>query len=184
LAVPEKQGQGSSRPSTSQDHRPPPRPSSSTVRRPASAAGPSSSGFKQPVPPPVSSSSRLPLDRPEERQARHGKAPARVIDLEPPIQEVAALELEDEDLNTDEDRKLDGVPLEVQEAWICEDLIFVLQVRLSLQIPVRLSLWMQGVEGSLIRYDESYDPLDEDQRLQGARWKVDPSLGTSFLAVL
>jgi gamma-tubulin complex component 2 len=94
------------------------------------------------------------------------------------------LELEDEDLNTDEDRKLDGVPLEVQEAWICEDLIFVLQVRLSLQIPVRLSLWMQGVEGSLIRYDESYDPLDEDQRLQGARWKVDPSLGTSFLAVL
>jgi hypothetical protein len=23
---------------------------------------------------------------------------------------------------------LDGVPLEVQEAWICEDLLFVLQV--------------------------------------------------------
>jgi len=36
---------------------------------------------------------------------------------------------------------------------------------------------MQGVEGSLIRYDETYDPLDEDQRLQGAKWKVDPSLG-------
>jgi hypothetical protein len=35
----------------------------------------------------------------------------------------------------------------------------------------------QGVEGSLIRYDEGYDPLDEDQRLQGARWRVDPSLG-------
>jgi len=24
---------------------------------------------------------------------------------------------------------LDGVPLEVQEAWICEDLMFVMQVR-------------------------------------------------------
>ena len=28
-----------------------------------------------------------------------------------------------------EERKLDGVPLVVQEAWICEDLRFVLQVR-------------------------------------------------------
>jgi gamma-tubulin complex component 2 len=26
------------------------------------------------------------------------------------------------------ERLLDGVPLEVQEAWICEDLVFVLQV--------------------------------------------------------
>lgn len=25
-------------------------------------------------------------------------------------------------------RQLDGVPLDVQEAWICEDLMFVLQV--------------------------------------------------------
>ena len=62
---------------------------------------------------------------------RNGKAPARVVDLEPPVQAVAALELDDENLDTDEGRRLDGVPLEVQEAWICEDLIFVLQVRLS-----------------------------------------------------
>jgi len=54
-----------------------------------------------------------------------------VIDLEPPVQEVAALELDGGELNADEGRRLDGVPLEVQEAWICEDLIFVLQVRLS-----------------------------------------------------
>ena len=54
-----------------------------------------------------------------------------MIDLEPPVQEVAALELDGEELNADEGRRLDGVPLEVQEAWICEDLIFVLQVRLS-----------------------------------------------------
>jgi gamma-tubulin complex component 2 len=33
-------------------------------------------------------------------------------------------------MEEDETRKLDGVPLEVQEAWICEDLIFVLQVSL------------------------------------------------------
>lgn len=29
------------------------------------------------------------------------------------------------------ERLLDGVPLEIQEAWICEDLIFVLQVSLT-----------------------------------------------------
>jgi hypothetical protein len=41
----------------------------------------------------------------------------------------------------------------------------------------------QGVEGSLIRYDEGFDPLDEDQRLQGAKWKVDPSLGMPSLII-
>lgn len=64
-------------------------------------------------------------------------------------------------------RLLEGVPLAVQEAWICEDLMFVLQ----------------GVEGELIRYAEGYDPLDVEQRLQGARWQVDPSLG-KFLEVI
>ena len=75
---------------------------------------------------------------------RHGKAPARVIDLEPPVQEVAALQLDDENLDTDEGRRLDEVPLEVQEAWICEDLIFVLQAglcwsSLRLELTVRES---------------------------------------------
>lgn len=56
-----------------------------------------------------------------------------MIDPEPPIEDVAALDLQDQDgdLEEDEMRKLDGVPLEVQEAWICEDLIFVLQVSLG-----------------------------------------------------
>lgn len=40
----------------------------------------------------------------------------------------------------------------------------------------------KGVEGSLISYDEGFDPLDEDQRLQGAKWKVDPSLGMPNLS--
>jgi len=63
-----------------------------------------------------------------------------VIDLEPPIHEVAALDLNGvDDDEGEEGRKLDGVPLEVQEAWICEDLIFVLQVRLSSIQGVKLT---------------------------------------------
>ncbi|KIR55675.1 gamma-tubulin complex component 2 [Cryptococcus gattii Ru294] len=68
----------------------------------------------------------------------------------------------------EERRLLDDVPLEVQEAWICEDLLFVLQ----------------GVEGALIRYDEGYDPFDEEQRLKGAKWKVDPLLDPSLLSLV
>ncbi|WVO22102.1 uncharacterized protein IAS62_003427 [Cryptococcus decagattii] len=69
---------------------------------------------------------------------------------------------------SEERRLLDEVPLEVQEAWICEDLLFVLQ----------------GVEGTLIRYDEGYDPFDEEQRLKGAKWKVNPSLDPSLLSLV
>ena len=142
IPVPEKAGQGSSRPNTAQESRPSSRPSTSTTRRPASAAV--SSGFKVPQPPAASSSSSRLTQGREERQVRHGKAPARVIDLEPPVQAVAALEMNDENLDTDEGRRLDGVPLEVQEAWICEDLIFVLQAglcwsSLRLELTVRES---------------------------------------------
>jgi gamma-tubulin complex component 2 len=79
----------------------------------------------RPPPPPVASSSR---PRAAERQERNGKIPARVLD--PPVGEVAALELGLDEAAEGEGpgRRLDGVPLEVQEAWICEDLIFVLQV--------------------------------------------------------
>lgn len=49
------------------------------------------------------------------------------------MEEVAALNLGDEGEEEEEETgiRLDGVPLEVQEAWICEDLIFVLQVSLA-----------------------------------------------------
>lgn len=78
----------------------------------------------------------------------------------------------------DDQSKLIGVPLEVQEAWICEDLMFVLQVsRRITSILKTETLTRKGIEGSLIRYNEGYDPLDEDQRLQGAKWRIDPSLG-------
>lgn len=33
------------------------------------------------------------------------------------------------------------------------------------------------MEGVLIRYDEGYDPLDEEQRVKGAKWRVNPLLG-------
>lgn len=36
---------------------------------------------------------------------------------------------------------------------------------------------LQGVEGELIRYAEGYDSMDVEQRLQGARWQVDSTLG-------
>lgn len=65
-------------------------------------------------------------------------------------------------------RLLDGVPLPVQEAWVCEDFMYLLQ----------------GVEGSLITYAEGYDPTDAEQRLKGARWHVDPSLDPSLLSLV
>jgi hypothetical protein len=43
-----------------------------------------------------------------------------------------------------EERKLDGVPLVVQEAWVCEDLRFVLQV--SLVSAVACTCLLQGLE--------------------------------------
>ena len=48
--------------------------------------------------------------------------------------EVDAEEAEEEQV----ERLLDGVPLEIQEAWICEDLMFALQVGLvSRDVPRR-----------------------------------------------
>lgn len=54
---------------------------------------------------------------------RHGKAPEREVHIRVEIGE-------GEDEVDDVETLLDGVPLEVQEAWICEDLLFALQVSL------------------------------------------------------
>lgn len=90
------------------------------------------------------------------RDDRGGERHTRHVDVEVVVREVDALPSP-----APPRRLLDGAPLDIQEAWICEDLMFILQ----------------GVEGSLIRYAEGYDPLDAEQRLKGARWRVDPSLG-------
>ena len=76
-----------------------------------------------------------------------------------------------------EERLLDGVGLDIQEAWLCEDLLYALQVGHAVPCPSDQKLIRtQGVEGSLIRYDDLYDPMDEDQRLRGVKWKLDPSI--------
>lgn len=127
---------------------------------------------------PSASSSRPPVPDSDAWRHRNGRLPASTppLDGDRPAGKAKAKEREivvrltrDEDGNIlngsegneDQERKLDGVPREIQEAWICEDLMFVLQ----------------GVEGELVRYDSDYDPLDEISRLKGARWRVDPSLG-------
>ncbi|OCF40305.1 gamma-tubulin complex component 2 [Kwoniella heveanensis CBS 569] len=118
---------------------------------------------------PQSSRSALPSRQyretppPETWRDKNGKLPERAT-----VPAAAETEQVDGVEEGEEERLLDGVPLEVQEAWICEDLLFVLQ----------------GVEGTLIRYDEGYDPLDEEQASKGARWKVDPSLDPSLLSLV
>ncbi|KAK8864313.1 hypothetical protein IAR55_001560 [Kwoniella newhampshirensis] len=147
----------------------PPRPSSSSSRhreRDKEPARPSSSSSSRP-PILVASSSR-PSEASEAQswKTRNSKLPER--HAEPESIPVVVPDLMGGDEEEQASRLLDGVPLEVQEAWICEDLLFVLQ----------------GVEGSLIRYDDGYDPLDEDQRSRGARWKIDSSLDSSLLSLV
>lgn len=62
---------------------------------------------------------------------RNGKLPEREVNIRV---EVGA----GGDDNGEEvvERLLDDVPLEVQEAWICEELLFALQVR-----PADLHIW-------------------------------------------
>ncbi|KAF6752840.1 gamma-tubulin complex component 2 [Ephemerocybe angulata] len=55
---------------------------------------------------------------------------------------------------------LDSVPLEIQEALILEDLLFVLM----------------GIEGEYIRYHPDYSPEDDDP-LRGIEFVINPSLG-------
>ncbi|KAK4689082.1 gamma-tubulin complex component 2, partial [Tremellales sp. Uapishka_1] len=115
---------------------------------------------------PVSSSSSRPRLENETWQHSNGKHIDRGMEEGPDVRAAEGrVEMEEEE---NDNRLLDGVPLEVQEAWICEDLTFVLQ----------------GIEGSLIRYEEGYDPLDEYQRLRGARWRIDPSLDPSLLSLV
>ncbi|KAF5340403.1 hypothetical protein D9611_007834 [Ephemerocybe angulata] len=58
---------------------------------------------------------------------------------------------------------LDSVPLEIQEALILEDLLFVLM----------------GIEGEYIRYHPDYSPEDDDP-LRGIEFVINPSLDPSL----
>ncbi|CCM01248.1 uncharacterized protein FIBRA_03297 [Fibroporia radiculosa] len=58
---------------------------------------------------------------------------------------------------------LDGVPVDIQEALLLEDLLFVLM----------------GIEGTYITYHPNYSPEDDDP-LQGVRFSVSPLLDPSL----
>lgn len=96
-----------------------------------------------------------------------------------PVPEVTAGLQDELDDGNERPRQLDGVPLGIQEAWICEDLGFVMQV--GFMVCYRdILIKLKGVEGALVTYDEDYDPDDEAQRIRGVRWRVDPSLGETI----
>lgn len=108
----------------------PPRPSSSRSDHPPRP----SSSQQQPIPsssrPASSSSARQIPSRERDYRNRNGKLPERGVDVEVLVENrvISADEEADIDEKLEEARLLDGVPLEVQEAWICEDMMFVLQV--------------------------------------------------------
>ena len=56
---------------------------------------------------------------------------------------------------------LADVPLDLQEALIVEDVLYVLM----------------GIEGERIDFDAEYSPADEADRLRGATFVVDSTLG-------
>ncbi|KAF9074733.1 gamma-tubulin complex, DGRIP84/SPC97 component [Rhodocollybia butyracea] len=58
---------------------------------------------------------------------------------------------------------LDHVPIDIQEAIILEDLLYVLM----------------GIEGDYIRFHPDYSP-DEDDPIQGVRYVVEPSIDSSL----
>lgn len=73
---------------------------------------------------------------------------------------------------------LDTFPLDVQEALILEDLLFVLMVSDPPPFYATLSgRDEQGIEGTHITYHEDYSPED-DGELQGIRFAVSDRLGT------
>lgn len=75
---------------------------------------------------------------------------------------------------------LAGLSAELQEALIVEDLLFVLMVSMQKIVKdgsLTTLTRRQGIEGQYIEYDPSYTPEDDLERLQGAHFVVDPSLG-------
>lgn len=80
------------------------------------------------------------------------------------------------------EESLDTFPLEVQEAMILEDILYVLMV-CDLQFfhsSIPLNVMSKGIEGAHITYHEDYSPEDDDA-LQGIRFSVSKRLGTSNL---
>lgn len=78
------------------------------------------------------------------------------------------------------EESLDTFPLDVQEALILEDLLFVLMVSDLPPFYAALSgRDEQGIEGTHITYHEDYSPED-DGELQGIRFAVSDRLGAQY----
>ena len=75
------------------------------------------------------------------------------------------------------EQSLEGIPVDIQEALILEDLLFVLTVRV-LTSPVAYLIWKQGIEGNYIAYHPDYSPEDDDP-LQGIPFSASTTLGKS-----
>ena len=65
--------------------------------------------------------------------------------------------------------------LELQEATVIEDILYVLMVSFVL-----LRFNKKGFEGQYIRYHESYDHTSENDRLGGVKFKIAPGLDPSL----
>jgi Gamma tubulin complex component N-terminal len=72
-------------------------------------------------------------------------------------------------------QSFDGMSLELQEATIIEDILYVAMV-----IPLPRILTKKGFEGQYIRYHDSYDHTSELDRLAGIKWKIAPGLDPSL----
>ena len=74
---------------------------------------------------------------------------------------------------------LDRVPVDIQEALIWEDLLFVLMVCSLISLECRAHVGFKGIEGTYVTFHPDYLPEDDDP-LQGIRFVVSPSLGSGF----
>ncbi len=143
------------------------KPRSETDRRPPPSIAPSERGHRHTD---SSSKYRVPETRPAPRRqgtpeipwhpeatlVSHTTAPMAPRVLRPPLATVAPASLQLTPLNT--------LPLDMQEALILEDLLFVLM----------------GYEGIYLRFAPGYDPTVEKLRLAGPTFKVLPGLDPSL----
>jgi gamma-tubulin complex component 2 len=77
-------------------------------------------------------------------------------------------------------RPLEEVNVEMQEALILNDLLFVFMVGLDKNVCFHCLMILQGYEGNYIRFRDEYNPEQETDRLLGSQYKIasglDPSL--------
>ena len=77
------------------------------------------------------------------------------------------------------EESLEGVPVDIQEAIILEDLLYILMV-CALHTSVASHSYVdQGIEGNYITYHSEFSPEDDDL-FQGIRFVPSASLGKAF----